>query len=158
MASGTIDFAKLEFDGLTKARLLRFCTDHRLGLAASADPSTLTADDFGFHLTVTYSRVNSPAFQPGEFDVEPYRLRPLSYDVFGPEADILVLKLHPDEEIVKLAERYRDVHGHVSDFGQYAPHVSIRGSDAATRSRIREIPLPDFDLFADRLIQKHKAA
>lgn len=158
MGGGKIDFVKLEFDGLTTDRLIEFCKVHRLGLAGTGQAEPLTKDDFGFHLTVMYSRVNSPKFEVGETQVHPYRLRPASFDVFGPNGDILVLKMHRDKELLDLFEHYRTTYGHVSDFPDYAPHVSIRGSDEGQRARFREIPLPDFDLFADRLVHKLKDA
>lgn len=157
MEKQKIDFVKLEFDDRTTELLFDFCRIHRLGLANVDDQSSLSAADFRFHVTVMYSKVTSPKFPEGEFDVDPLILQPDSFDMFGPNADILALKLHHDGALADLFDHYGNTYGHVSDFVPYRPHVSIRGSGVGMKDRILRLPLPDFDLRAHRLIHKVKA-
>lgn len=154
--SQLVDFVKLEFDEGTNERLLDYCKAHRLGHADRDDQSALSAADFGFHVTVMYSKETNPAFPVGEFDVGPYRLRPEAFDMFGPDREILVLKLRRDKPLTELFDHYRNAYGHVSDFMPYLPHVSIHGSGAEVKDRLSRIPLPDFELCANKLIQKVK--
>lgn len=153
-----IDFAKLELDDRSTELLFDFCKVHRLGLADVDDQSPLSAADFKFHVTVIYSKRTNPEFQEGEFEVDAISLKPESFALFGPNADILALKLHPDATLTGLFDHYRSTYGHVSDFMPYRPHVSIRGSNAGLKDRLKDIPLPDFDLRADRIVHKLKIA
>jgi 2'-5' RNA ligase len=153
-----IDFAKLELDEQTTELLFEFCRTHRLGLADVDDQSSLSAADFKFHVTVMYSKVTSPMFPEGERDFSPHVLQPEGFDLFGPENDILVLKLQCDDVLAGLFDHYRVTYGHVSDFMPFRPHITVRGGDAGLKDRIAAIPLPDFDLRASRLIHKVKAA
>lgn len=153
-----IDFSKLEFDDLTTTRLFDFCMVHRLGLADAEDRSSLSPGDFKFHVTVMYSKVTNPAFKEGEREFAPHVLTPDAFDMFGPDNDILVLKLRRDEVLTGLFDHYRDTYGHVSEFMPFQPHISIRGSGIGARDRIGSLPMPDFELNAERLIQKIKSA
>lgn len=152
-----IDFAKLEFDDETQERLFAFCKAHRLGLADVDDQSHLKPKDFKFHITVMYSKVTNPEFMEGETDFFSHVVQPVSYDMFGPDLDLLVLRLEADEALTNLFDHYVSRYGHVSDFIPYKPHVTIRGSSAGARERLAALPLPDFELRATRLTHKVKA-
>ena len=151
-----IDFAKLEFDDETEESLLAFCKAHRLGLADVDDQSLLKAKDFKFHVTVMYSKVTHPEFRDGETDFLAHVVQPVSYDMFGPDRDLLVLRLHADKVLTNLFDHYVSRYGHVSDFAPFNPHVTIRGSSASARDRLAALPLPDFELRATRLTHKVK--
>jgi 2'-5' RNA ligase len=153
-----IDFAKLQFDELTTDRLFEFCMSNRLGLASSEERSNLKPANFKFHVTIMYSKVKSLGFKEGEMGFGPHVLIPEAFDMFGPENDILVLKLRRDNVLEALFDHYRDTYGHVSDFMPFQPHISIRGSSVGVRDRIASLPMPHFDLRADRLVQKVKSA
>ncbi len=149
-----IDFSKLEFDDATEQRLFDFCRTHHLGLA----DSYLSPKDFKFHVTVMYSKVTNPDFPEGERDFAPQVLRAESFDLFGPDNNLLALRLHRSESLQTLFEHYQTTYGHVSEFMPYRPHITIRGCDLDVKKRIKSIPLPDFDLRAVRLIHKVKLA
>ncbi|MCV9964089.1 hypothetical protein OIU34_19595 [Pararhizobium sp. BT-229] len=153
-----IDFSKIEFDDLTTRRLFDFCVTHRLGLADVADQSPLSPADFKFHVTIMYSKVTNPMFEEGERDFTPHVLTPDAFDMFGPNNDILVLKLRLDDVLASLFDHYREAYGHVSEFMPFQPHISIRGSGIGAKDRIESIPMPDFELRARRLIQRIKTA
>lgn len=153
-----IDCARLEFDAETVYNLFDFCREHRLGIAADDNQSKITPDDFKFHVTVIYSRITNPFFQEGNQDFTPHILQPDEFDLFGPEEDLLVLKIRCDAMLLELNEHYKQTYGHVSDFTPYRPHLTIRGRIEGVRDRISEIPLPKFALRADRLIHKIKNA
>lgn len=149
-----IDFAKLEFDDTTEDRLFDFCRAHRLGLAEAYQ----SPKDFKFHVTVMYSKVTNPDFPEGERDFEPQNLRAECFDMFGPDNDLLALRLHRSEALLSLFDHYLSTYGHVSEFKPYRPHITIRGCAPDVQKRIKGIPLPDFDLHAVRLIHKVKLA
>lgn len=145
------------FDKETEERLFEFCKTHRLGLASDGDHSRLKLKDFKFHVTIMYSKVTSPDFIEGEFALPaPHVVRPMSYDLFGPDLDLLVIRLVPDAVLSGLFEHSVTDYGHVSDFMPFRPHVTIRGSSADIRDRLSLLPLPDFDLRAERVVQKVK--
>ncbi|MCS4090177.1 hypothetical protein [Rhizobium sp. BK176] len=151
-----IDFAKLEFDDLTSKRLFDFCVENRLGMAEADDRSSLTPKDFKFHVTVMYSRVTNPAFEEIQQSYGPHVLVPEAFELFGPNRNILALTLRDDPVLTEIFDHYGEKFGHVSEFTSYRPHVSIRGSSADVKDRIASLPLPDFELRVDRLIQKRK--
>ncbi|NTF16823.1 hypothetical protein G6L37_00090 [Agrobacterium rubi] len=152
-----IDFVKLEFDDETQGRLFEFCRIHKLGLADCGDPSRLTSKDFKFHVTIMYSAVTSQLFREGEFRLHvPCILTPVSYDMFGPENDKLVVLIDPRKDLSDLFEHYGSTFGHVSDFTPFRPHLTIRGTSAGAKDRMSTLPLPDFALRANRLIHKVK--
>jgi len=151
-----IDYARLEFDKETASNLFDFCLEHNLGLADIEDKSKLTAADFKFHLTVIYSRVPNPAFREGEQDFTAHVLEPMAFDMFGPDKDVLVLKIKPDSVLTSLNEHYKMVYGHVSDFDPYRPHITFRGNKAADKAKLKLLSLPSFQLRADKLIHKIK--
>jgi 2'-5' RNA ligase len=153
-----IDFAKLEFDDATEGLMFEFCKTHRLGLADLDDRSSLSPGDFKFHVTVMYSKVTNPMFPEGARDFVPHVLRPERFDMFGADNDILVLRLYRDDVLAALFDHYRETYGHVSEFMPYRPHVTIRGSGAGVKDRLQQLPLPDFDLRALRLVHKVKAS
>lgn len=152
-----IDYARLEFDQKTTGNLFDFCLEHRLGLADVDDQSTLSPADFKFHLTVIYSKVPSPSFQEGEQDFTPHILEARTFDMFGPDEDVLVLKIKLDDVLANLNEHYKVVYGHVPAFDPFRPHITFRGSNAEDKARIRTLPVPRFELRADKLIHKIKA-
>lgn len=151
-----IDYVRLEFDATTKGNLFQFCLEQRLGLADVGDQSPLTTDHFKFHVTIMYSKVTNSAFEEGIRDFKPHILQPDAFDMFGPEKDHLVLRLHPDTVLTELHDYYRLTYGHVSDFSPFLPHLTIRGSDAKAKNRIDTLPLPNFELRAERLIHQIK--
>jgi 2'-5' RNA ligase len=151
-----IDYSKIEFDDLTQKRLFDFCLTHRLGLADIDDQSSLAPADFKFHVTIMYSKVNNPMFEDGVRDVSPHVFSPEAFDLFGPNNDILVLKLSLDGVMKNLFNHYRDTYGHISEFMPFQPHISIRGGAIGVRDRIASLPMPDFELRAQRLVQKRK--
>jgi hypothetical protein len=144
-----VDFVKLGFDTETRDRLFEFCLKNRLGIANVDDQSVLKPGDFKFHVTVMYSRVTNEAFQEGEFDISEV-LRPSEYALFGPDENLLVLRLHKDDYLRDLHDHYRETYGHVSDFDPYQPHVTIKGGNSIPRS------FPPFNLRVDRLIHRRK--
>lgn len=149
-----IDFVKLEFDDETEERLFEFCREHHLGLADSYQ----SPKDFKFHVTVMYSKATNPDFPEGERDFASQDLRPESFDMFGPENNLLALRVHRSEALLSLFDHYLSTYGHVSEFMPYRPHVTIRGCGADVAKRIKSFPLPDFDLRAVRLVHKVKLA
>lgn len=151
-----IDYARLEFDEETTRNLFDFCLEHSLGLADVEDRSELTAADFKFHLTLIYSRVTSPLFQEGEQDFSAHILEPMAFDMFGPDEDVLVLKIKADTVLTSLNAHYKAVYGHVSAFDPFRPHITFRGSNAEDKARIKTFPVPRFELRADKLIHKIK--
>lgn len=151
-----IDFTKIEFDDPTKQQLFNFCLTHRLGLADVEDQSGLTPQDFKFHVTVMYSRVTNPSFQEVERGHDPQLLVPEGFELFGPNRDILALTLRDDPILTGLFDHYSEKYGHVSEFMPFRPHISIRGGSVGVKDRIASLPLPDFELRVDRLIQKRK--
>jgi hypothetical protein len=153
-----IDFSKLEFDDLTTERLFDFCMDHRLGLADVDDRSSLTPRHFKFHVTIMHSKVTNSLFEEGEQKFGPHLLMPVAFDLFGPNNDILALKLRADAVLTDLFGHYGNKYGHVSEFMPFQPHVSIRGGNAGVKDRIGLLPMPAFDLRAERLVQKKKIA
>jgi 2'-5' RNA ligase len=153
-----IDYARLEFDKETASNLFNFCLEHRLGVADVDDQSKVSLDDFKFHVTVIYSRTTHPDFHEGDRDFKPHILQPDAFDLFGPDKDLLVLKIQCDTVLLELNEHYKATYGHVSDYTPYRPHLTIRGPISSVRDRIKEIPLPEFELRADRLIHKIKIA
>lgn len=148
-----IDYAKLTFDVGTERQLFDFCREHNLGHAAAyGEPG-----DFKFHVTVMYSSVTSPLFQEGVVrGFSPLVLRPDCWDLFGSERNHLVLKLHLTTELSDLYSHYCETYGHVSDFTPYRPHVTISGGGASDERRLTKIPVPAFDLMADKLVHKVK--
>lgn len=152
-----IDYARLEFDKMTTKNLFEFCLEHRLGLADVEDQSKLKAADFKFHLTIIYSRVTNPDFQEGDQDFAGHLLEPTTFDMFGPEEDVLVLKIKPDAVLTSLNAHYKDVYGHIPAFDPFRPHITFRGSNAEDKVKIEKLPVPSFQLRADKLIHKVKA-
>lgn len=152
-----VDFTKIEFTAETKAELFNFCVANRLGLAGDSSGSGISAEDFNFHVTIMYSRVNSPDFAECAFEFGPHVVAPVGYDLFGPEGDLLVLKLDPEGILHDTHENYRQKYGHVSDFPDFKPHVTIRGMNLIPADRLHTLPLPAFELRVDRLVQKLKA-
>ncbi|TLX17074.1 hypothetical protein [Rhizobium sp. MHM7A] len=153
-----IDYSRLEFDEQTTNNLFDFCLAHRLGLADIDDQSKLRVDEFKFHMTIMYSKVMSPLFREGLQEFTPHILQPETFAMFGPNEDMLVLKLHCDDVLNELFMHYRSVYGHVSDFMPFRPHITMRGNSAGVRERIKTLPLPEFAIRADRLIHKVKTA
>lgn len=151
-----IDYARLEFDETTTNHLFQFSLDHNLGLADVKDRSRLKVDDFKFHLTIIYSRVNSPYFLEGEQDFSGHILQPTTFDMFGPNEDVLVLKIKADAVLTSLNAHYKDVYGHVPAFDPFRPHITFRGSNSSNKAKIEKLPVPSFQLRADRLIHKIK--
>jgi 2'-5' RNA ligase len=152
-----IDYARLEFDEATTGNLFDFCLQHRLGLADVEDRSKLKPADFKFHLTIIYSRVTNPDFNEGEQDFSAHILEPMTFDMFGPDEDVLVLKIKPDGVLVNLNEHYKAAYGHVPAFDPFRPHITFRGSNAADKPKIKALTVPTFQLRADKLIHKIKA-
>ena len=151
-----IDYARLEFDDETTQNLYEFCLEHNLGLADVKDRKRLKAADFKFHVTVIYSRVTSPAFQEGEQDFAAHILEPMSFDMFGPDEDVLVLKIEPDAVLTRLNTHYKTVYGHIPAFDPFRPHLTFRGSNSADKAKIKTLPVPLFQLRTDKLIHKIK--
>jgi hypothetical protein len=156
MSRQVIDFTKLEFDDLTTQRLFDFCMENRLGLAEADDQSSLTPQDFKFHVTVMYSHVTNFLFEEGQQEHGPHVLMPEAFELFGPNRDILALTLRTDAILTGLFDHYGEKYGHVTEFMPFRPHISIRGSSVRVRERIASLPLPEFELRVDRLIQKRK--
>ena len=158
MESNLINYVRLEFDNRTTERLFDYCRINKLGLLDSEDESSpVSSEDYKFHITVMYSKVAHPKFVDGEYDVYPFSLKPDVLQMFGPNHDILAIKLKQEKLFSNLFEYYEDSYGHVSDF-PCNPHVSIRGSNAGYKDRLPNIPLPDFNLVVNRLIHKVKEA
>lgn len=155
MENKLINYVRLEFDNRTNERLFEYCQNNRLGLLDVEDQSSVSAVDFKFHITVIYSKVAHSKFLDGEYDIYPFALKPDVLQMFGPNHDILALKLKQEKLFSNLFEYYVNSYGHISDF-PCNPHVSIRGSNAGYKGRLRSIPLPDFNLVADKLIHKVK--
>ena len=150
-----VDYTKLMFDVATTERLFAFCKRHRLGLADVPDQSGLSADEFGFHVTVMYSKVAHPSFKEGVIGFGPHVVVPIAFEMFGPAKDLLALTLRSDPILDGLLRHYRETYGHVSDFA-FSPHVTIPGEVSRLRGRSHELPLPDFELRLDRLVQRVK--
>jgi hypothetical protein len=117
------------------------------------DQDSVLVDDFKFHITVMYSKVAHNKFMDGEYDIYPFTLKPESLQMFGPNNDILAIKLRQEKLFKNLFDYYCNSYGHISDF-PCNPHVSIRGSSEDYKDRIRSIPLPDFNLVVNKLIHK----
>lgn len=151
-----VDFCKLELDAQTEQNLYEFCLDNRLGLANSVHHYELQPKDFKFHLTIMYSKTLSEEFEDKTLLFGPHVLKPTEFAMFGPDNDMLVLKIDPDGVLTDLHEHYVHRYGHVSDFPMFRPHITIRGSDITAQKRIGKLPLPDFDLVATTLVHKKK--
>lgn len=157
MESNLINYVRLEFDNRTTERLFDYCRKHKLGLLDAEDQSSVLPEDYKFHITVMYSKVAHPKFVDGEYDIYPFSLKPDALQMFGPNHDVLAIKLKHEKLFSNLFEYYGSTYGHVSDF-PCNPHVSIRGSNAEYKDRLRSIPLPDFYLIVNKLIHKVKTA
>ncbi len=151
-----IDYARLEFDEATTQNLFDFCLEHKLGLADVEDQSKLKAADFKFHVTIIYSRATNPSFPEGDQVFTGHTLEATTFDMFGPDEDVLVLKIKPDAVLTSLNAHYKDVYGHVPAFDPFRPHITFRGSNAEDKAKIASLPVPSFQLYADKLIHKIK--
>jgi 2'-5' RNA ligase len=152
-----IDYARLEFDAETKGNLFDYCLENRVGLADVDNQSSLSPADFKFHLTVIYSSVTNPSFLEGEQDFKPHLLEAKAFDMFGPDEDVLVLKIKLDDVLTSLNEHYKATYGHIPVFDPFRPHITFRGSNSEDKTRVKKLPVPMFDLRADKLIHKIKA-
>lgn len=155
MDSKVINYAKLTLDNRTTERLFDFCREHQLGLLGGDDQAQVSADDFGFHITVMYSQVAHPQFKDGVYDIYPMSLRVDMFSMFGPNHDILALKLKKEKLFINLHEYYLQTYGHVSDFPAN-PHISIKGSKVEDKERVYRLPRPTFDIVANKLTHKVK--
>lgn len=154
----TIDLVKIEFDETTNGLLYDYCRENRLGYLRDGARPYLSPEDFNFHVTVMYSRVKGEGFVEGSSQFGPHLLTPQGFDMFGPGNDLLVIKLRRDRVLEELFGHYVEKYGHVSEFLPYRPHITIKGSVAADQERIAELPLPEFDLRAARIVQRKKSA
>lgn len=157
MECDLINYVRLEFDNRTTERLFDYCRKNKLGLLDTEDASSVLPEDCKFHITVMYSKLAHPKFEDGLYNIYPFALKPDALQMFGPNHDILAIKMKQDKLFSNLFDYYSKSYGHISDF-PCNPHVSIRGSNAGYKDRLKSIPLPDFNLVVDKLIHKVKTA
>lgn len=148
------DYARLEFEEETADRLFGYCMDHDLGLAGGGHRDSLTVADFAFHVTLVYSSVSHPSFRDASFAVEPLRLLPKRFQIFGAEEPRVVLEFELDSALLALFESYVANFGHRPDFDPYRPHLTFRGSNGAGEADLDGLPLPDFPIVASRVVHE----
>lgn len=148
------NYSRLEFDAETEAHLFDYSVRNRLGIANRESGDEPKVEDFRFHVTLVYSGVTHPSFHDGSFDIEPFRLLPKRFQIFGAAEPRLVLEFRLDERLQGLFQHYREAFGHQPDFEPFRPHVSIKGTKGADDSLALGLDMPDFPMRACRIVHE----
>lgn len=151
-----IDLVTLGFDKETEENLFSYCKINHLGIATRENQDALTIADFKFHVTVMYSLTHNPLFLEGEKLCEPFLCKPIEFDFFGPERNLLVLKLAESADLLTLHAEYIKLYEHKSAYDPFRPHLTIKGAGLECKDRISEIRLPDFDIRATKITHRIK--
>lgn len=151
-----VDLVKITFDRETENNLFEYCLKHRLGIAGVQNVDAIKPADFNFHITIMHSVIQSSEFKEGVCDFGPHICNMDDFDYFGPENELLVLKIEHDGVLNDLHEYYKRLHSHIPSYNPFRPHITIKGAGRETQSRLKEIPRPQFQLKATHLIHKLK--
>ncbi len=150
-----IDLATLMFDFETEGNLFSYCVENRLGIASREDSQMLSPASFKFHVTIMRSEVTSPDFKEGIIGFGPHICKPVGFDFFGPDCDLLVLKLEADKTLQELHAHYQKDYGHVYGY-EFNPHITIKGAGLEAKNTLGKLSLPNFALRVDKLIHRIK--
>lgn len=133
------------------SRHLKEFTNHHGITQTLTHSGNLLDREFEFHVTLifTYDHIPLPL---GEIDKtnEPYEIFCQSYEMFGSDKDIPVLKVSsPGLALVRAT--YEKLYTFKEDY-PWSPHISL--SYDKNHVDISSLPVPEFSLFADRIFIK----
>lgn len=148
------NYSRLEFDDATVERLIDFCLRNRIGIAVGEGGRGINAEDFKFHVTLVYSAVTHSSFRDTSIEIDPIRLLPKQFQIFGFSEPRLVLELELDDALRTLFEYYKETFGLRPDYDPYRPHLTFEGTKGARSESIRALTVPSFPLIACRIVQE----
>ncbi|QIG66049.1 RNA 2',3'-cyclic phosphodiesterase/2'-5' RNA ligase [Ochrobactrum phage vB_OspM_OC] len=156
MGTRTANFVCIRFTEETDEKLRNYCEQNGFDLTKSFSGTSQSAKNFKFHTTVFYSEVGSKNFSTRKYNIEPFKVSPLKFALFGDSNDVPVLKLERNFRLTSLYNYYGDVFGLESDYPTFNPHVSLSYNYNQSKEFLLATKLPDFDIIVDRVEQYAK--
>lgn len=150
-------YIEVVYDDLTQDHLLSYCNQHNFDCSVTHSGRNVSPEDFNFHSTVWFT-TTSHVIKNCSKSIEPFRVTPIGFDLFGPDKNMLVLLikggdyvdrplLDPDyDALLNLRNGFGNTYGMKDIWPDYKPHITL---SYVYTGDIPNVPLPDFDMVAD---------
>lgn len=144
----TRKYISVIYDDTTQEKLRSYCVKNGFDLSKKYNGEDQKITDFVFHTTVFYSTTTHKIKNEIK-DFHPSEAYAVSFDMFGQNYDVPVLKLD-SEAIYNLREYYKNKYNMEDEWADFKPHISL-SYNRVDLPDIDNIPLPDFVLIFDKI-------
>lgn len=133
------------FDDETNERLMQYAKEHGFDLTQSFSGETIMEKDFDFHITILFEKVELEEKESETLWISPFQVQVIGFDKFGENHNIPVMLIASAD-----IERYRERMVASETPRPYRQHISLSYVDRP----ILDLPIPDFPIVVNRIIEK----
>lgn len=144
-------FVGLFLTAESQAAMQAWCHTQGFDLTKSYSKQDQKPEDFDFHLTV-YFTTNEHDTKPGTTQCEPIKLDLDHFELLGVDKNIPVIKIKPGKQLLSIRNTFTKM-GYQDAWPEYRPHISLSYEYNGSPD-IAKLSLPDFDVYADKIVIK----
>jgi len=139
-------YIAVQYSAETQRKMRDWCKVNGFPLIVGFGGETQDESDFDFHTTIFFS-TSKHVIANQTMKTVPQIVRPVGFELLGPENDIPVLKVE-SEGIAFLRKTYETKFNMKDAWPEYKPHISL----SYARSKDYQVAeLPSFDLIYDEI-------
>lgn len=150
-------YIEVVYDEPTQVRLAAYCEENGFDCTQTWSGRRVEPEQFGFHTTLWWTTTKHGISNKSK-SIQPFRVEPVGFDLFGPKRNILVMLVRGGDYIdrpmrdpeydalLNLRNGFGNTYKMQDGWPDYKPHISL---SYVHEGDIPDVPLPDFEMVAD---------